>query len=72
MHTTEASDGGQVILAVRCPRSLVERLECVATAVNRPKSEIVHFLLSRLTEADLQPGWLEAADDLRRAREVRG
>ena len=58
-------------LVVRIPAPLHARLDHLADGVNRTKSEVVRYWLSKLDEADLPSGWREDARRLKAARVAR-
>ena len=63
--------GSATNLVVRLPSSLHARLDYLADGVNRTKSEVVRYWLSKLDEADLPSGWREDARRLKAARVAR-
>jgi hypothetical protein len=58
------------VLALRCRRELVAQLDALAESVNRPRSEVVRYLLTSAGPECLPAGWREDANTLKLARTV--
>jgi len=58
-------------LTVRVPRSVADRLDGLASEVNRSRSELIRYLLVKAADGDLPDGWRADAAALRAARAAR-
>ena len=50
------------LIGVRLPRPVLDRLDDLAAATARPRSEIIRFFLALASSEALPPSWFEAVD----------